>query len=99
MGSRCLSSSFSVSVIRDLAQLEMADVKSEKDPGNAKAKLVSCLQKASLQFLLSHIVFWHLKSRMTSHWHVGMMANVYSAAILEYLMMEILELAGNAPED
>ena len=54
--------------------------------------------RAGLQFPVGRIHRF-LKTRSTSRGRVGATAAVYTAAILEYLAAEVLELAGNAAKD
>ncbi|XP_078400957.1 histone H2A-like [Cetorhinus maximus] len=63
--------------------------------GHTKTKTPS--SKAGLQFLISYIHWLLRKGRYAEH--VGAGAPVYLAAVLEYLTVEILELAGNTTWD
>eukprot|EP00250_Pteridium_aquilinum_P022880 c25850_g1_i1 orf=166-582(+) len=63
-----------------------------------KKKPMTRSSRAGLQFPVGRL---HrlLKSRVTANGRVGGTAAVYTAAILEYLTAEVLELAGNASKD
>jgi len=68
------------------------------DKKGDKKKPTSRSARAGLQFPVGRI---HrlLKARVTANGRVGATAAVYTAAILEYLTAEVLELAGNASKD
>ena len=77
---------------------ERQDVVLGKDHTKAKTRAISRSLKAGLQFPVGR-VHRLLKTRTLSQGRVGATAAVYTSAILEYLVAEVLELAGNACKD
>merc|ERR1712007_303851 len=73
-------------------------IMSSKDSSMKDKKAVSRSAKAGLPFPVGRIHRF-LKQRVHQNGRVGATAAVYSAAILEYLTAEVLELAGNASKD
>ncbi|CAG8623805.1 4011_t:CDS:2, partial [Acaulospora morrowiae] len=70
----------------------------QKNQEKDRPPIVSRSQRAGLQFPVGRI-HRYLKKRTLNNARVGAKAAVYSAAILEYLTAEVLELAGNASKD
>ena len=69
-----------------------------KGKTGAGGKGTSKAAKAGLQFPVGRIHRF-LKARVAMRQRVGATAAVYTAAIMEYLTAEVLELAGNASKD
>ena len=65
--------------------------------GKATTKAVSRSAKAGLQFPVGRIARFLKVGRYAER--IGAGAPVYTAAVLEYLCAEVLELAGNAARD
>lgn len=68
-----------------------------KQSKSLKAKSISRSARSGLTFPVGR-VHRYLKNR-SNHGRVGASGAVYTAAILEYLTAEVLELAGNASKD
>ncbi|KAF4730502.1 Histone H2A.Z [Perkinsus olseni] len=66
--------------------------------GGGKGSSMARSARAGLQFPVGRVQRY-LKDRTTTSCRVGSTAAVYTAAILEYLTAEVLELAGNAAKD
>jgi histone H2A len=67
-------------------------------PGGEAKGFQTRSAKAGLQFPVGRI-HRYLKVRTQNNMRIGAKAAVYTAAILEYLTAEVLELAGNASKD
>jgi histone H2A len=65
--------------------------------GSSGKKAVSKSTKAGLQFPVGRIARYLRKGKYAER--IGAGAPVYLAAVLEYLVAEVLELAGNAARD
>merc|ERR1712124_80454 len=83
---------------RSTKQITMSSKDSSTKDKKAPKKAISRSAKAGLQFPVGRIHRF-LKQRVHQNGRVGATAAVYSAAILEYLTAEVLELAGNASKD
>merc|ERR1711904_617418 len=85
-----------------MGRFKKATTMSSKDSSmkdkKAPKKAICRSAKAGLQFPVGRIHRF-LKQRVHQNGRVGATAAVYSAAILEYLTAEVLELAGNASKD
>nr|AAF07182.1 H2A protein [Oryza sativa Japonica Group] len=79
------------------AKTTAAKAAADKDKDRKKAPL-SPSSRAGIQFPVGRI-HRQLKGRVSANGPVGATAAVYTAAILEYLTGEVLELAGNASKD
>ncbi|KAL0078767.1 histone H2A.V [Phycomyces blakesleeanus] len=71
-----------------------SSLRTEKD----RAPIMSQSARSGLQFPVGRI-HRYLKDKSRNNARVGSKAAVYTAAILEYLTAEVLELAGNATKD
>ncbi|KAL7616740.1 hypothetical protein Lser_V15G01462 [Lactuca serriola] len=70
-------------------------VAAEANKDKDKKRPISRSVRVGLQFPVGRI-HRHLKTRTSANGHVGATVVGYSVAILEYLTVEVLELAGNA---